>query len=387
MNFQLKKIITVINPRYVISVIVIVFTILFLITLPRIRVGIHTFMFIPEILPGIEFHAQELFIDDPIREKINFPKKVGWGKADLYIPRKGDKHSAVLLFLGVNPAGRDDPRVVQLAKGLSRTGAIVMIPWSERMTSDKINAEEIDDLVRAFQYLMDLEHVDRNKIGMGGFCVGASLTTVAAQDSRIRDHVKFLNFFGGYFDAIDLVKSVVTETRFYSGVYHEWRPNELAVKIVRGHLIETIPNIRERELFTTVFLKSLDSNYIDYESLSEHGKIVYELMSNPSINEIDEIIDRLPEKSLTYLEQISPVTNIDKLKARVLIMHDGQDNMVPSEESRRFRDMITSDRSPYYTEFSMFDHMDPTVKLTPLQYVKEGLKLYLHLYHVIEELV
>ena len=33
---------------------------------------------------------------------------------------------------------------------------------------------------------------------MGGFCVGASSATVAAHDSRIREQVKFVNFFGGY---------------------------------------------------------------------------------------------------------------------------------------------------------------------------------------------
>ena len=387
MNLRIKNIVRVNSPRYIISVFLIVIGILFLISLPKIRVGIHTFMFIPAILPGIEFNPQELLLKDPIRKKINFRKKVGWGEADLYIPRSGDDHSAVLLFLGVNPAGRDDPRVVQLARGLSRTGTIVMIPWSSQMTNDKVIAEEIDDLVRAFQHLMNLDNIDVNRIGMGGFCVGASLSAVAAQDSRINDHVKFLNFFGGYFNAIDLVKSVVTETRFYSDVHSDWRPNELAVKIIRGHLIETIPNVKERELFTSVFLDSLDSTDIDYASLSEHARVVYKLMANPSINEIDAILHMLPEESLSYLAQISPLTKIDKLKARVLIMHDAQDYMIPSEESKRFRDMLTGDRNSYYTEFSMLNHMDPTGKLTPLQYVQEGFKLYLHLYHVIEELV
>lgn len=387
MNFQIKKFVSAISSRYTISVFLIVIGILFLISLPKIRVGIHTLMFIPAIVPGIEFHPQELLLDDPIRKKINFRKRVGWGEADLYIPRSGDNHSAVLLFLGVNPAGRDDPRVVRLARGLSRTGSIVMIPWSSQMTIDKVVAEEIDDLVRAFQYLMNLENIDRNRIGMGGFCVGASLSAVAAQDSRINDHVKFLNFFGGYFSAIDLVKSVVTETRFYSDAHSTWIPDDLAVKIIRGHLIETIPNVKERELFASIFLDSLDSNDVDYASLSEHAQVVYKLMANPSINEIDTILHMLPEDLLSYLEQISPMTKIDELKARVLIMHDAQDYMIPSEESKRFKDMLTGDRNPYYTEFSMFNHMDPTDKLTPLQYIQEGFKLYLHLYQVIKELV
>ena len=49
--------------------------------------------------------------------------------ADVYAPAGGGKRGAVLLFMGVNPAGKDDPRVVNLANGLARAGMVVMIPW------------------------------------------------------------------------------------------------------------------------------------------------------------------------------------------------------------------------------------------------------------------
>ena len=35
------------------------------------------------------------------------------------------------------------------------------------------------------------------------------------------------------------------------------------------------------------------------------------------------------------MDRVSPSRDIDNLKARVLVMHDTEDNNVPAEESRR----------------------------------------------------
>ena len=53
--------------------------------------------------------------------------------------------------------------------------------------------------MHAFQYLKSREYVDSNRVGMGGFCVGASFALVAAADPRIRRDVVFVNAFGPYF--------------------------------------------------------------------------------------------------------------------------------------------------------------------------------------------
>ena len=121
----------------------------------------------------------------------------------------------MLFFLGVNPAGKNDERVVNVASAMARTGTAVMIPWSERMTQRRVDPQEVDDLVVAFQHLQGQEAVDPDKVGMAGFCVGASMLLVAAQDERIRDQVKVVNSFGGYYDAKDLIASVAAEERFY----------------------------------------------------------------------------------------------------------------------------------------------------------------------------
>ena len=96
---------------------------------PQGRTVVRTALFLPQILPGLPMKPQEWFSGHPSRLEVSFPLESGLGLADLYLPPKNGQHSAIMLFLGVNPAGRDDSRVVSLAEGLARAGSVVMIPW------------------------------------------------------------------------------------------------------------------------------------------------------------------------------------------------------------------------------------------------------------------
>ena len=221
---------------------------------PQGRTAVETALFIPQIIPTIPVKPQEWVSSAPIRQEVEFPIQDGTGVADLYSQPGDEKRGSVLLFLGVNPAGRDDPRVVGLANGLARTGVAVMIPWSDTMTDQRVDVSEVDNLVRAFEFLIAQESVDPDRSGMGGFCVGASLATVAAQDERIRSKVKFVNFFGGYYDARDLVTSVVSHSRFHGDVVEPWQPDVLSKRVVTTHLIEGLSNAEEQALLTRVFV-------------------------------------------------------------------------------------------------------------------------------------
>ena len=311
----------------------------------------------------------------------------GSGIADLYMPAGDGAHGAVLLFLGVNPAGRDDPRVVGLAEGLAQSGVIVMIPWSETMTEKKVSANEIDSLVHAYTYLLARERVDPERSGMGGFCVGASFATVAAQDHRIRDRVQFVNFFGGYYDASDLTASVISSSRFYGDVIEPWSPARLSVEVVASHLIDGLPDSGERALLERVFVERdaiVDESVL--LTMTAEAQAAHRLLSGVSLPEAQELISQLPDSMRTKLDAISPATRIQDLNARVLIMHDREDKLVPSEESRRLSDALSERGGIYHTEFSLFQHVDPTRPVSPPIYAREIFKLYLHMYNVLREL-
>ena len=59
---------------------------------------------------------------------------------------------------------------------------------------------------------------------------------------------------------------------------------------------------------------------------------------------------------------------------------------MPSEESRRLADALPDNVDAYYTEFSLFNHVDPTQVVGPIEFVGEAIKLFLHMYNVMKEI-
>ena len=354
---------------------------------PEGRVAWRTALFIPQVVGSLPVNPQPWLMGTPGKEEVFYELVRGLGSADLYTPSGDGVHSGVLLFLGVNPAGRNDPRVVGLAEGLARSGAVVLIPWSEGMTSQRVSPEEIEDLVRGFEYLMAHERVDPERAGMAGFCVGASLLTVAASDPRIRDEVSFVNFFAGYYDARDLIAAVLSKSRFYDGTVEPWTPADLSRSVVTAQLIEGMSDPAEVSLFNRVFVdRDAEIEASALSSMSEEARIVHRLLSGVDLEETQQLVGSLPESTLETLDSISPKTTIDDLNARILIMHDREDHLVPAAESRRLAEALAERGDLHHTEFSLFKHLDPTQPVGPAEYVRELAKLYRHMYMVMREL-
>ena len=350
---------------------------------PQVRATLRSIGFVAQVLPTVPVKPSQWFTATPERIEISYPLDNGvTGIADLYIPAGGGEHSAVLFFLGVNPAGKDDERIVNLGNAVARTGIVVMIPWSERMAQRRVTEQEASDLVRGFEHLRSLDMVDENGVGMAGFCVGASLMMVAAQDERIRDHVKVVNSFAGYYEAEDLIASVVSARRFYDEESGPWEPDRLSVQVVRTHLLESVDDPVER----ATLADTIENNAVTPSNLSPDARLVYDILNAPDLETAHRLIALLPSESLETLRSISPSANIDSLRAKVLVMHDRQDRLVPSEESRRLVDALRSRRDVHYTEFSFFDHLDPSARVGNLELAREGAKLFLHIYKIMREL-
>ena len=358
---------------------------------PQGRAAVRTVLFIPQVLPAIPVKPQQWVTRAPVHEEIEFPIAGGVGTADLYLPAGSGTHSAVLFFMGVVPPDRDEERIVRLSKGLARAGMIVMVPWLDSQTQNRIAGQDIDSLVRAFQHLRSLDRVAPDRVGVGGICTGASLVTVAAQDERIRDHVKFVNFFAGYYDAVDMVKAITTRSRFHGEDVGPWTPDSLTERVFTYQMVEGVPDPADRELLSRVFKYDEAATGEEIRALSSEGTAVYRLLKGVPIEEADELIAQLSAETHDFLRLISPSTNIDKLRARVLIMHDRADELVPSEESRRLTEGLGEDNDTYHTEFSLFRkeiqvHVDESQSIGPVEYAREAFKLFLHVYNVIREI-
>ena len=348
-------------------------------------------LLITELLPGISLPVLDVLYDAPTHQVLELEVDDKIIEADLYMPDNSQNIPAFIFFLGVSPAERgSDPRVESLVNALARLGVAVIVPWLETQEKGIVVKDDIGSLVYLFEYLSNMEEIDDTRIGMGGICTGASMVALAASDIRISQNVKFLNLFAGYYDAFDFIKAVTSEKRFYKGSIQDWKPDRLTRKVVFKQLIESVSNNHDRGYLYQL----IENENVGIESnlfITDEAKIVHSLISKPHISDVDDLFQRMAPQTVSYLEDISPGNFTQQLNAKVLIMHDRNDRLVPVEESRRFNDILKSQGSIYYTEFSSFQnqiqvHVDnDSKKISNIDYLVEAWKLLRHLYEVMKQ--
>lgn len=88
---------------------------------------------------------------------------------------------------------------------------------------------------------------------------------------------------------------------------------------------------------------------------------------------------RLPMSQRAALRAVSPASHVTGLRAPVSLMHDRDDALTPFTESRHFTAALTAaGRPPCYSEFGIFQPVDPTRGGTPLVVARDLVELFPH---------
>ena len=355
---------------------------LFIALTPQGRAGFHTGLFVLQVL-DLPVKPQTWFTAEPLRHEAHYPSSDGTAVADVYRPPDGQPRAAVALFLGANAAGRDDPDVINLGNALARAGYVAMFHWSPTMALQaNIEPAETGNLVWAFQYLAEREYVDPQRAGLGGFCVGASFALVAAADPRIRDSVYFVNAFGPYFDAESLLLQAASRSVVYDGQRTPWEPDRLTMRVLANELIESLANSTDAATLTRRYRHGQTLTAAETDALSPQARAVSRLLDGATPAEAATLYATLPAGFRRELANISPASHIDNLRARLLVMHDRNDRLVPVAESRRLRAAAEAQGNDVrYTEVLAFEHVRPDGGVPAM--LREGARLYRHMYDII----
>ena len=316
---------------------------LLIVLTPQGRAGFHTALFVLQVLEA-PVKPQSWFTDDPIRYEGHYQSSDGSDVADVYRLPDGKPRAAVVLSLGASPLGLDDPDVVNLGNALARSGYVSMFHWSPTIgIHHDIDPVEADKLVQAFQYLVERQYVDQDRVGLGGFCVGASFALVAAADSKIRDQVDFVNAFGPFFDAESLLLQAASRTVVYDGERTPWAPNPFTLRILAHELMETLDNPSDANVLTRHYLYDRLATPAELVALSPSGRTVARLLDGVEPDKDEALYLALPSGFREDLTRISPSAHIGDPRTRLFVMHDRHDALVPAAESRRLLE-ATQDR-------------------------------------------
>ena len=382
-DIALSKSVSGVRKIFLILVLLIGIAVTLVLISPQGRSGVHTILFVLQMLDS-PLKPQQWLVAQPTRYETVYSTPTGQLMSDIYRIPDDRKRAGILLFLGANAAGKEDPDVIKLGDALARSGFVVMFHWSQSMgLKNNLDPQEIENLVWAFQYLRDLEFVNPNNVGIGGFSVGGSFALVAASDSRIRDDIAFVNSFGGYYDAHDLFLQIATRSIITGEKTIDWNVDELTWKVFVNELIESLDNQTDREILMKRYTKNYESVDSSLGQLSEEAIKIVTLIEGTSQGEASDIISDLPDRLRVDLDRISPRNYLGAVKADILIMHDSGDTLIPVSESRKLLVDLRERSGFHYTETSIFDHVRPSRSGTLIHMLKGGSKFGTHMYKII----
>ncbi len=345
------------------------------------RAAANVAVFLLKVLPMLPSRPLNWVTSTPIVEQLTYPTLTDAAHGDLYRPSTPGPHPGMVVCLGVVPFEVDHPQVPRLGEALARSGFAALLYWSPAMRDLRLDPADNENIALAYDTLLQQPFIDRTRSGLLGTCVGGSFALMAAANPRIRERVAFVVSFAPYGSMWTLARDIASSSRLIGDVRVPWEVDQLTRKVY-VHSLTTTLEPREGDLLQRAFSDS--SVVADPASLSEDGRSIYRLFSARTITEADDSLRQLPDSLQQLLAAMSPIAYRDDIEApNIIIGHDRDDAVIPVNESRQLQLALSGRGTVHYTEFSMFQHMDPTKRgLSPIKLAWELGKFYRYLYPV-----
>ena len=286
----------------------------------------------------------------PVRSTHSFTIAGRSHAADLYRPGE-PAVAGIVLVPGVARHGRDDPRLVALARTLARARFLVMVPELPGLRALQVRAGDARSVADAFAYLVSRPGFPaQGRAGIGAFSYAVGPAVLAALEPDILERVDFVLGVGGYYD----LHSVVTF--FTTGYYQEggqWRyltPNRYGKWVFVMGNAERLADPRDREMLRRMGQDKLDDPDADVDYLAGYltseGQAVLALLENRDPQRTPALIAGLPDAIRAELEALSLHNkDLSRLHARLLLLHGPDDAIIPFTESIALAAAVAEGRS------------------------------------------
>ena len=330
--------------------------------------------FIVTALPGCtrrHFEAVDILMDlrSPDADEAVAPVPIRYSRdgrhyrADLHASTGGGTIAAIVLVPGVAAKGKDDPRLLHLARMLTRAGFDVLVPDIPNLRALEVRPGDARHIADAVLELS--EH------GGGGRCVGLAAVSyavgpavLAALDPRVRDRVAFVLGIGGYYDLSAMV-TFLTTGHYRGGDDLAWR--RLAVE-PRAKWLFALANAGrvqdpgDRDLLRAMARRKLAEPTADIADLATglgtEGTAVHALLENTEPGRVAALIAALPAAIRADLEALDlSARDLRPLAGRLILIHGRDDRLVPADESRRLAAAVGPNRAEVYLVDALF-HAD-----------------------------
>jgi len=307
--------------------------------------------------------------------------------ADVYRPRDGDVHGGMLIAVGAAPEIRDHPGVIRLSKTAARAGLVVMIPELYYPFYENVLPEDVQGLVDAFgtnveeiiasyQWLREQPYVDPDRLGIFGASAGAGIGLVSASDPRISHEIGYFAALGTYYDLVDLVSAITTQSIHYNGHTERWDPWLTSIRVLYNSVISYLPDPEDRDILTRIFVDEEETARSRVGRLSPRAREIYDALEDRDVERILDFWGEVSPRDVANLRDVSPSSYVQALDTDLFIMHDRSDPYIPYVESRRLRDATADNgHQVYFAEFDFLNHVEPKNPSNPISFLADMVKL------------
>lgn len=265
---------------------------------------------------------------------------------DLYVP--GSEAPPVVLVHGAAPEGKDDARLIRLARSLAAADRLVFVPDLE-LKNRTFEERDIERIVASIAALADHPAASDERVQVVGISYGASFALVAAADERVRDTIEQIAVFGAYFDLTGYIQAITTGTSIVSGDRISWDRPARAEDLLREVSVQVAPGELRSEL-----RRALEGR-MPPDDLGPDARRIHGFLANEDPERTYELRDDLPADMRAILTRFSPSTTAARLAAPVIVLHARNDPAVPYAESLRLVEALPGARLVTLERFSHVD--------------------------------
>lgn len=244
--------------------------------------------------------------------------------ADLWRPADRPPHPAVVLVHGLTPDGKDDPRLARAADLLARAGFLVVVPDLPEMRAQRLRPGDAAGVAGA------LEHAARRRgeVAILAISVGSGPALAAAVEAA--GQVRVVVTLGGYADARELVRYFTTGAYGFRGIAGR-APFDPA--LARAFLVSNLDLVRDPSERAAV-QAALGGRPLPASTGAE-ARAVLAVLENRDPERVDRLLAALPPETQALLDALSPVRDVGRLRARLVLVHGRDDPAIPFTESLR----------------------------------------------------
>jgi pimeloyl-ACP methyl ester carboxylesterase len=260
------------------------------------------------------------------------------------------------------------------------------------MRSFHMAPSDIDEVQAAFENLISLEkYILPESCGLFGFSYGAGPTMIAASRPSIRERVRFVVSFGGYYDLKNVLSFIATGNFEFKGKRYFRKPQEYGKWVFLANNLDLIKSPEDRSILRKVLQVKLKDEKATIDPflplLGEEGGNTLALLSHTDPNQTESLVQKLPADLRGRIEALSLAADLKHLKANLILAHGEDDDMIPYTETLRLAQSAPNPQRVYLQILKSYAHVDPerqpwTARNFINFYIPEGWKLFCLVYQL-----